>query len=276
MSKELLLLFKDVTFCYKATTLVLSFGLFISALEDIKTWPIFSHTGLLSWKISKLAAKKRPIVFFSKFLNLILEERFFKISLYLRLYGSLLLFIFAVFSIFHPFLFVLLCFLMLLITLRNSYGLDGGYQMYLMILIGLSLGTASKIGSPVSLICLIFIAGQLVISYFIAGLNKLISPFWRKPHALILIFSTKTYGHKFFYQLFTKHFFLALAVTWSVVLTETFFFTIFFLSPDYALLICAIGFSFHVFNAIFMGLNDFLFAFAAAYPALLFCLGQML
>jgi hypothetical protein len=56
----------------------------------------------------------------------------------------------------------------------------------------------------------------------------------------------------------------------AVIAFETTF-PLAFIDPWLSLALIGIGLCFHVANAIVFGLNRFLFAWASAYPALLFC-----
>jgi len=119
-------------------------------------------------------------------------------------------------------------------------------------------------------VCLWFIAGELILSYFIAGLAKMISPIWRKSHALPAIFSTKIYGHEGIFQLVMKHKTLSIVLCWPVFIFELLFVLALF-SEHLCFFLCIVGFFFHLFSAIFMGLNTFFFSFVSTYPALFYC-----
>ena len=269
------LAFKNIAFTYQVTLCILSMGLFIAALEDLKSWSIFKPTGLLSWKVAKLSFKWRQKDLRQRFFNLVLQDDVFKCSIYLRAFSSLLLFIISLLNIISPTLICSVFFLNLLMNFRTPYGLDGSYQMTLVILFALSLGSLFGVDSPVSSMCFLFLAGELLTSSFIAGFNKLISPMWRTSSALNGIFSTRNYGHGFFFQLITRTQLLTTFLSWFVFLFEMLFFTVLFFHPMYTILFFTIGLLFHVFNAIFMGLNNFLFTFSAAYPALFYCVNYI-
>lgn len=269
------LAFKNIAFTYQVTLCILSIGLFIAALEDLKSWSIFKPEGLLSWKVSKLSFKWPAKDLRQRFLNLLLQDSVFKCSIYLRAFACFLLFIFSLLNIISPTLICSVFVLNFLMNFRSSYGLDGSYQMTLVILFALSIGSLFGVNSPISTICLLFIAGELITSYFIAGFYKLISPMWRTSSALHGIFSTRSYGHGFFFQLINRMQLLTTFLSWFVFLFEMLFFTVLFFHPMYTILFFTIGFLFHVFNAIFMGLNNFLFTFSAAYPALFYCVNYI-
>ncbi len=262
--------FTNIDFVYQATTFILSIGMIISALEDIVAWPVFRSTGLLSWKVSRLIDKWYAKGITSKVLNLVLNDRSFVLSFYLRLIFSVILLLFSLSNIISPLLYASEFLLLLLVALRSPYSLDGSYQLYLIILMGLSLGSLFGIQSFTGIFCLGFIAAQVVLSYFISGGVKLLSSFWRKGYAMNMVFGTKIYGHALMYNLVSRSAMISIFLSWSVMLFETFFFTIFFFDANYAIIFISLGILFHLSNALFMGLNGFFWAFTAAYPALLY------
>jgi hypothetical protein len=269
------LAFTNIYFTYQVTLCILSISLFIAALEDLKNWQIFKSTGMLSWKVSRLSFSWSPKDLRLKLCNLLLHDNVFKCSVYLRVFASLLLLVLSILNIISPTLICTLFFLNLLINFRSPYGLDGSYQMSLVVLFALCIGTLFGIGSQISIVCLLFIAGELLSSYFIAGFSKLISPVWRKSAALHGIFSTRNFGHRFFYQLISQSEYLTILLSWSVFLFEMLFFTVLFFPPTYTIIFFILGFLFHLFNAIVMGLNNFLFSFSATYPALFYCINYI-
>lgn len=275
MNLDIYYAFKDITFTYQVTLCILSIGLFITSLEDLKNWAVFQSNGILSWRVSRLGFKYTTKSSSARLLNFFLNDKAFKYSIYLRIIGSILLFIFSAFNMVFSLLIIALFFFEILIALRSPYGLDGAYQMNLVILFALSIGSLSGIGSEISIMSLCFIAGELISSYFIAGITKLFSPMWRNSFALNAIFSTRAYGHSLFFQLIFQRNTLTLLLSWMIFLFELSFFLVVFLNPIYAIVLLIAGLLFHLFNAAFMGLNDFLFAFAAAYPALIYCIHQI-
>jgi hypothetical protein len=125
-------------------------------------------------------------------------------------------------------------------------------------------------GSLSESIALLFIAVQTTLSYFVAGISKLVSREWRNGTAIVGIFATEAYGHDWIFRLLERIPSLKLPGAWAVILFETLF-PIALLPNDWLLVgMLAITITFHVFNAIFMGLNNFLVAFPATYPAIIY------
>lgn len=114
---------------------------------------------------------------------------------------------------------------------------------------------------------LAFIAAQACLSYFTSGAVKLTSPVWRSGDAITGVFRTRTYGDRFFYQIFRDRPQLAKAMAWTVMLAEVAFPLVLVAPKPVARAILANGVMFHLGNARFMGLNRFLWSFVASYPA---------
>lgn len=111
-------------------------------------------------------------------------------------------------------------------------------------------------------ICLLYIAIQLVLSYFVAGIAKLMSPQWRSGEALQYFFGKSGFQ----ISLATSIFF-----GWVLMLVECLF-PLSFFAPS-AFVVIAVAF--HLANVYVFGLNRFFFAWLAAYPALFLALSSM-
>jgi hypothetical protein len=160
----------------------------------------------------------------------------------------------------------------LLVHMRLVYGFDGSDQMQTVVWGGIAAYTLMS--SPVGRICAIcFIAFQFSLSYWAAGIAKLVSPVWRSGDALPLIFRTEAYGAGAARRLVGWRP-LAVLGCWAVMILEVLgpFATLF--GKGAALGLIAAAIVFHASIAWVMGLNSFVFAFFAALPCIYF-VGQM-
>lgn len=274
MMSDFIYNFGDLGFVYFVTVAILSGGLIISSLEELSSFAVYSSSGLLSWKVSRYRSSFFLQGASAKIIDFIFADVQFHAILYVRLMLSVLLLITAFLQIVSPVLVILLFGLLLLNLLRSPFGLDGAYQMNIVVLFALSIAAVSGINSPIAKVCVWFIAGELILSYFIAGLAKVISPIWRRSHALPAIFSTKVYGHAGIFELVLRYKIISILLCWPMLAFELLF-VFALLSAPLCFFLCVIGISFHLFNAIFMGLNTFFFAFLATYPALFYCCTKM-
>ncbi len=163
---------------------------------------------------------------------------------------------------------IILALVNVLLFFRAPYGLDGADQMWVQISVALSVTALS--GENVKQWALVFIGAQSILSYFLSGMAKLKSNYWRSEGTLADVFSTKMYGHVGFKKFCYKRPKLDRALILCVIALQL-------LSPAF-ILFGDIGFyffafsyfSFHLFNTVFMGLPWFLISFSAAYPGVYF------
>lgn len=161
-----------------------------------------------------------------------------------------------------------LCLSQLAVNARFRGTFNGGSDyMTMVLLLGLS-ASALPFGEIAQRAGLGYICAQLVLSYFIAGLVKLRRSAWRSGHALGAFLGSERYGTPPWLQRFVTPR-VGLVLAWSVMVFELAF-PLTLLRPHAALGFAALGLAFHAANAIAFGLNRFLFAWAAAYPALVY------
>jgi hypothetical protein len=265
-------LIANPTFAYQGILFFLSISLLLTSFEEILNKDIYQKRGILSFDISKLNNKWMLNTKIGRFLTLLMNENIFIFLLYLKAICSVYLLILSFDTSYSPWILMLLLMNNILSTLRSPYGLDGAHQLQFMILLSLSVLSFNHTSMMMHYICFGFISMQLILAYFIAGLGKILSPVWRGSYGLLLVFSTNSYGNEFIFNQFNRHRFLTAVLSWSVILFEMSFVGVLLLPINLGLILCFLGIGFHLFNAIFMGLNNFFFTFLSAYPALFFLL----
>lgn len=239
----------DAAVALRAVQTLFAAGLTISALELIWLQRHFGGRGLLA-----LAAPSRFQIFGISLLQLgIAAVLATQMDGWLRTAALVLL--------------QLLPFAML----RNlPFGSDGSEQM-------MRLGAGALLlqsfvpGDPqLRRACLWFIAVQSVCAYATAGYSKLLMPAWRDGRYLKLVLSGQTWSRPFAARLaavpgFTR--WLSFAVIGYECAAPLALLT----GVPGAAVFCGAGLLFHAGNAVVMGLNLFVWSFAATYPAILFC-----
>ena len=156
----------------------------------------------------------------------------------------------------------------LLLVLRSPYGQDGADQMLLLAFVALLLARAA----PTPLVqqaALWFLALQSALSYLTAGVAKAASPVWRDGSALPGIFGTRIYGDERVARALAARPWLARWGARGIVGFECAFPLVLALPPGLAAPALLLGLGFHATTALAMGLNTFVWAFAATYPAIL-------
>jgi hypothetical protein len=156
----------------------------------------------------------------------------------------------------------------MLLYLRNQLGLDGADQMTLVVASGVAVALLVP-DSDAATIALYYVAAQLLLSYAVAGIAKAISPSWRSGRAVPGILSTVGHGSPSVGAWLRGHPQLSRLACWSVILFECSAPLLILLGVPGALAIITFGLGFHLSIALLMGLNNFLWSFAATYPALL-------
>ncbi|MEA2633800.1 MAG: hypothetical protein QOH92_567 [Chloroflexota bacterium] len=153
---------------------------------------------------------------------------------------------------------------------RSIYGGDGSQQMNLLIGVALLLGFNPFVGRLAGEAGLIFIAAQSCLAYLVSGVAKLVSPVWMRGDPLLGILSTKAYGSPFSVQMLLMAPRLRRVGGLAMVCFETCFPLCLALPLPALAIILVWGLLFHMSNAVIMGLNTFVWAFVATYPAICF------
>lgn len=114
-------------------------------------------------------------------------------------------------------------------------------------------------------IALGYVVLQLVLSYFQAGLVKLVNPEWRSGKALYEVFALTAYPVSESIRGLAKKRQLLLSASWCVIIAELLFPLAFVTQTTLIIALICAGF-FHMANAILFGLNRFVLAWLSAYP----------
>jgi len=241
----------------------------VSSAEFLAVALRYSDNGILSWRIAQHQSNIWRLPRLSLIVDHLFGPRGFRIILSVRLLASCGSIVLAFTGCVSSALLCVIWLTTILISIRSPFGLDGAHQMVIIILSALILATAMPSAPLVANACLWFITIQLSLSYFIAGIAKLSDPVWQTGIALRGIFSTAIYGHQFVYRILRKSATLGLFCCWATIVFECSFPLVFLLDFRHAQWLIVTAISFHLFNAIFMGLNSFMYSFVAAYPALI-------
>lgn len=158
----------------------------------------------------------------------------------------------------------------LLLMLRTSYGNDGADQIGLITFSAAALAHLRPT-TKVIVAVLWFVTLQSCLAYLTSGVAKLAGSRWRDGTGLVGILATKTYGMRILADALRQHRGVALVASWIVILGESLFPVVLIAPPSMILGFMVCGFVFHLGSAAVMGLNTFLWAFLATYPAIWYC-----
>ncbi|MFJ3794051.1 hypothetical protein [Kitasatospora sp. NPDC090091] len=151
---------------------------------------------------------------------------------------------------------------------RQYYGFDGSDNISLVTFLVATAAKAFPGDDRAREACLRFIAFHACVAYTAAGAVKLVSPVWRDGSAITGILRTRVYGDRGLYRLVRRRPALARTVAWGVILGELTFPLVLVAPKPVARGILGAGVVFHLANGRYMGLNRFLWAFTATYPAI--------
>ncbi|HKU43675.1 MAG TPA: hypothetical protein VJR89_36200 [Polyangiales bacterium] len=167
-----------------------------------------------------------------------------------------------------PYVLPILLFSQIAICVRCRGTFNGGSD-YMSVQVLLALNAA--LWPPLQRAALLYIAVQSVLSYFNAGVVKLKEPSWRDGSALLALLRARAAP-------VAQQLAAALATPLrrriaarGVIALEACAAPLALIDPRLCAGFLALGLGFHTLNAYVFGLNRFLFAWAATYPALFFC-----
>jgi hypothetical protein len=149
-------------------------------------------------------------------------------------------------------------------------GEDGSHQMLTIMSVAFAIALVLAFAEGLPEAGLYFVGAQSCLAYGTAGVAKLISPVWRSGEAIKGVLSTRTHGIAGPAMLMQKHSMVALAVCWATITFEIAFIFAPLMPQLLLFLLFATAAMFHIVSGYAMGLNGFLFSFAATYPAILF------
>ncbi|MGC4087902.1 MAG: hypothetical protein QM756_08400 [Polyangiaceae bacterium] len=223
----------------------------------------FADDGMFSWRV--LRVEHRSLTWPLRLLfGLLLPDRSFVASLWLRLaLGGLLFWGHGVSALPLCLLHVAGC-----VRFRGTFN-GGSDYMSVQVLLATSFAWALR-GVPLAPAALyVYVAVQLVLSYFLAGIAKLRERAWRDGSALGEFLREPRFATPSGLAEVAEPAALGRPLCWLVVGFECAF-PLALLSPRLAVAFMSMGCLFHFAIALAFGLNRFFWAWLAAYPSLLF------
>lgn len=254
----------------RRTEIVTAIGIIIGALENLADSATFDDDGLISWKVGRT---RFPWLMSDRaaFLDTVMSPPGFQALMAARLAAAAVVASGGASRGTKVSAMTALVLSNWALQLRNPSGSDGADQMNGLVCAALAVSAAFPDDERVKEACTWFIAAQSTLSYAAAGLAKAVSPMWRDGTAMTGVFRTRTYGDARVYRLLKRYPALAKGAGWGVVAGETLFPLVWVAPRRTALALLGTGASFHVGNALFMGLNRFLWAFGGTYPSVAHC-----
>jgi hypothetical protein len=254
--------------CLEAVASLSSVSLLISSLQSLFLFRHYADSGLFSWRVQRT---RHPGLLRSPFLRV--YDRLFSYPAILWLFTLRVILCAAVFFLLQhrnalQGICTLIAFVSIVLSIRGPDGENGADEMTLIMFVSLSIVLASP-DEWVWKCGLFFVAGQLLLAYCTSGYIRIRESTWRDGSALLVVLRQHTYGNRWFWLRARRHPGWNRWMSRTVLLYECAIPIVFFIPMKFVYFFLAFGVIFHVLNAVVMGLNTFLWAFVAAYPALL-------
>lgn len=238
----------------------------LQAAELLQIRGAFGETGSFPWSVLRRDFAHSPR-WLRAVLDALLSYRPFVLVLLVQLTAALAL---PWLSSAGWSLLLLLTVLLVCLRFRGTYN-GGSDSMTVVVLLGLTVSRlAAQLHASEAWVDagLGYIAAQLTLSYFVAGLAKLRSKSWRAGEALSRLVQVRQYVVPApWVELFRRPWASRVA-GWLVIAFECAFPAALLLGDEVTLGLLALAASFHLAIAGIFGLNRFLWAWLSAYPAL--------
>lgn len=249
-------------------------GAVLSSLEWLAQPAKVGDRGLFSWEVFKLRQRWMIAGPAAHLFQGFFASPGILLLLALRLALAVLLLVLpAAAAAERTFAVVLLAAFALLLRFRSPVGLDGSDQMSTLLFTVLALSTAG--GRLAQTACLWFVAGQACLAYATSGWLKVREKGWRDGTYLARVLSSTTYGHGALGPYLKEHLALSRGLSLAFIGFECAFPLVLFLPLPLVWAFLAGALLFHLGTAAIMGLNTFVWSFAATFPALVFCRAQL-
>lgn len=259
MSIELL---GEASVAVRAVTLMIAAGQFVFALQLLATRSLFEPGGLLDWDVCLRHWRRRrnwlPELGAPSVVAVAgIQATSAGAAALAALQGwplTVPLAVLFIINVFHIF--------------RMPLGRTGAEDMSHSVILALLIGS---LGSSTGMtFALIFIAMHSCLAYLTAGAAKLIMPEWRDGSYMRGMICTRYWGNRALAAWMLRRPVLIKACALTVFIGEMVFPLIVIAPWPLAITGLAVAAAFHIAVAVILGLNLFLFAFVATYPAVLF------
>jgi hypothetical protein len=243
-------------------------ALLLSA-ETIAVRSHYRDDGIFSWAVSKWRLRSRPLIMGLPQVDILFSRPGVVMLNVLRMAGALML-------VAGPETRAVLwsgCAVIAatshILTARGTDGRNGADQMVCIVYTAITIGLISP-GPLAPAVVLAFLTGQLLLAYVTSGALKARERGWWDGNYLLFVLRTRSYGHRGAWAVCRRWPSLSAVASALVVILECSFPLTLVLPSPLREWVLAGGLTFHVANAIVIGLNSFTFTYVGLYPALLF------
>lgn len=237
---------------------LLAFSLTLQSLEMLRLKIVWGDGGIYPWVILR-----KNIRFARPVFDILFKQNIFRWLLLLNIFSTVTLLIFGLsLVILYPLVFLCLLF----IRLGGSFN-GGSDAMTALVLAACTAHAIFSESEKVTKFCLWYLAFQIILSYFVAGVVKIRSTSWRNGQALKVLFSKSNYVVPSTALKVLNWPLVSQTACWIILIFECSF-PVVLLNSNIAAVYIGFAFVFHGANFYLLGLNRFVWAWMAAYPAL--------
>ena len=246
-----------------------SVSVIISSLEFIICPKMVNNNSILNWQVFKLRHNLLIHKFWENIFDRLYHPRAYQGLLLARMLAAIMVLMTPLSGMNENIFIHFITITSLLMLLRTTFGMEGSDQFVLVIFISLSI---ILLDNKILIIKtgILFIAAQLCLAYLTSGYYKIITPDWWNGVSLQGVLNTKNFGNRQLSALLLKNKTLSKLLSRAFILWECTFPLILILPKELKLIFLVFGVLFHFCIALIMGLNNFFWAFLAAYPAILY------
>ncbi len=259
--------FRDPDYVFRASAILLGVGQVVTTLEYLWIRSEFGDGGVYAWSVLRLARPRRHPTM-ERLRDALFGRAGMVALLGLRLLLAVTLVLFASVAWMATIAVMALAVVLLTFNVRVPWGMDGSDTVALHVTLGLAAYALARVFGAPSL-GLYYIAAYAGLAYVTSGVTKLSDAMWRSGVALGWVLNLQVFGAPWAVEFLAPRPRLRQALSWSVMLAEVSApLAVLLPAPGIALVLVA-GLTFHATVAICMGLNTFVWAFLATYPAVL-------
>ncbi|HEY3755836.1 MAG TPA: hypothetical protein VGL42_06780 [Opitutaceae bacterium] len=250
---------------------IASYGGLVNTAELLSRPEILREGGLVSWEIGSLRMPFMSVGRWGRFWDFWQRSPVFHGLLWLRVAVFATGLLAPAAMVTHPGAIALSWWLLFLFNRRNHLGQDGADHMLLIIFFAATVASVWQTRATIVL-ALVLVSFQSALSYVTAGVAKVTAAGWRDGTFLGSVLGTNIYGMAAVGAILRESPVLSAVLSWVLMLWEITFPLAWVVPWPYGAVWVAGGLIFHAITAVVMGLNSFLPAFVAAYPAILYLL----
>jgi len=236
----------------------------LTALQALVDYERYTATGVLNWEVARLQFNKQWQQVTSDILFRGSRSRWLLVA---HLLGGMSLGFQAATNTSSVIPASLVIVTTLLMGVRHHAGFNGTYHLSLVVALAVLWGRATQ--NPVSVkVAIAFVGLQSVLAYALSGWLKLGNADWRDGDVLTRLSESEIWIADSAATILARSPASKTVIAWSILTFECLFPVVLFLPKSAAVAVLLSGFLFHFINAVFLGLNTFLFIFVATYPAI--------